>query len=95
MPLVLALLLCAFLLPLSATSLVHAQDTEQSMSDDETSATARRRLNFSPPAGPIGTRVELAGEGFRPSERVRLLVGRTASDLRRQRNFQMFACRVL
>jgi hypothetical protein len=88
MRLFLALLLCAFLLPLSATSLVHAQDTEQNVSDDEVSATARRRLTFSPPAGPLGTRVELAGAGFRPHERLRLLVGRTASDLRRQRNVQ-------
>ena len=89
MRLVPALLLCAFLLPLSATSLVRAQDAEQSVSDDnDISATARRHLSFSPQAGPIGTRVELEGEGFRPHEQLRLLMGRTASDLRRQRNIQ-------
>lgn len=88
MRLVPALLLCAFLLPLSATSLVRAQDVEQSVSDDEISATARRHLTFRPPAGPLGTRVELEGEGFRPFEQLRLLMGRTASDLRRQRNLQ-------
>jgi len=84
----LALLLCAFLLPLSATSRVHAQDTGQSASDDEVSATGRRRLDINPHTGPIGTRVHLAGEGFRPSDRVRLLVGRSAHDLMRQRNLQ-------
>lgn len=88
MRLVPALLLCAFLLPLSAISLVRAQDAEQSVSDDEISATARRHLAFSPPAGPLGTRVELEGEGFRPFEPLRLLMGRSASDLRRQRNVQ-------
>lgn len=88
MRLVLALLLCAFLLPISAKSLVYAQDTEQGVSEDEMSATASRRLTFSPHAGPIDTRVELAGQGFRRNERVRLLVGRTPNDLRRERNLQ-------
>ena len=91
---VLALLLCAFILPLCAASLVHAQDTEPSMSEDaspsmsqgDVSATARQRLTFSPAAGWPSTRVELAGQGFLPFERLRLLVGRTAYDLRRHRN---------
>jgi len=89
MRLVLALLLCGFLLPLSTTSPVRAQDTEQSVSDDEISATARRSLTFRPPAGPPGTRVQLEGEGFRPFERLRLLVGRSPSDLRREKNVEV------
>lgn len=43
----------------------------------------RPRLTFSPAAGPPGTLVELRGQGFRPFARLRLLVGRTAYDVRR------------
>jgi LysM repeat protein len=43
----------------------------------------RERLTFSPQAGPPSTLVELSGHGFRPRARLRLLVGRTAYDLRR------------
>lgn len=43
----------------------------------------RERLTFSPEAGPPGTLVELRGARFRPFARLRLLVGRTAYDLRR------------
>lgn len=88
MRLIPALLLCALFLPLPATPLVHAQDAEQSMADDEISATARRSLNFDPQVGPLGTRVELTGEGFRSHERLRVLVGRRPSDLRRQRTVE-------
>jgi hypothetical protein len=56
------------------------------MSQGEVSATARQRLTFSPAAGWLGTRVELMGQGFLPFERLRLLVGRTAYDLRRHKN---------
>ena len=90
---VLAVLLCAFLVPLFAASLARAQDTEPSMPDGASSsmsqsgvsATARPRLTFSPDAGWPGTRVELSGQGFLPFERVRVLVGRTSHDLSRQK----------
>jgi uncharacterized protein DUF5818 len=85
---VLALLLCAFLVPLSAASLAQAQEDSTNMSDGEASAaTARLRpsLTFSPAAGWPGSRVELTGQGFLPFERVRLLVGRTTNDLKRHR----------
>jgi LysM repeat protein len=41
------------------------------------------RLTFSPAAGSPSTLVELRGQGYRPFARLRLLVGRTAYDLRR------------
>jgi hypothetical protein len=96
---VLALLLCAFLVPLSAASLARAQDTEPSMSEDaspnmsqgQVSATARPRLTFSPAAGWPGTRVELTGQGFLPFERVRVLVGRTARNLNRHKTNAEFS----
>lgn len=43
----------------------------------------RQRLTMNPQAGPPDSRVELRGHGFRPRARLRLLIGRTAYDLRR------------
>jgi LysM repeat protein len=43
----------------------------------------RQRLMMRPQAGPPDTHVELRGHGFRPRARLRLLIGRTAYDLRR------------
>ena len=62
-----------------------SDDTSSSMSPGKISAKARPRLTFSPAASWPGTRVELTGQGFLPFERVRVLVGRTSHDLRRQK----------